>query len=458
MNEILPRHQRKLEFHAPGRRPICDEADAVQEAGRNGASNSMEERRGRSIVRAREARLSAVLARGEADGEGGEPMKDSKIEWTHHTFNPWRGCTKVSAGCANCYAESLSKRNPLSLGIWGPNGTRVVASESMWREPLKWNKQAEAALEQWRTDSYGTPFSPPYPKPERPRVFCASLADVFEDWQGKIVDSNSDVMWEKKGAIVRAGQTTANLVHGEKPATLSNVRDRLFRLIDATPNLDWLLLTKRPENIMKMLPVTWYQGELDPVMKIPDNVWLGTSVEDQKTADERIPHLLKVPAKVRFLSMEPLLGPVRLSRYDYDRHQAIRKAMNSPLALNRDQAESVVPECGVSWVIVGGESGPNARPMHPEWALSIRDQCQAAGAPFFFKQWGDWKPIREMPESEWQQLYEPVREGEPSDSVRECKVETVMFTPEPLPKGALHAFREKEKNIRVRSVDWLHGR
>lgn len=244
---------------------------------------------------------------------------ESKIEWTHHTFNPWRGCTKVSAGCKNCYAETMSGRNPAVLGVWGPRGTRVVAAESYWRQPLKWNAAAAAAG-------------------ERHRVFCASLADVFEG-----PETMPESEWPK---VVAA-------------------RARLFDLISDTPNLDWLLLTKRPQNIMQML-IDAGRGFQD----LPPWVWIGTSVEDQAAADERIPHLLRVPARVRFLSCEPLLGPVDLAPW-------LWFGVADP-----------APSGDIHWVIVGGESGAGARPMHPEWARSLRDQCQAAGVSYFFKQWG----------------------------------------------------------------------
>ena len=186
---------------------------------------------------------------------------NSKIEWTTHTFNPWRGCQKVSAGCANSYAEAFSRRNPAVLGQWGPDGVRVIAKDSYWQQPLKWDRQAAAA---------GGP---------RPRVFCASLADVFE-----------------------------------RRPELVEPRGRLFRLIDATPHLDWLILTKRPENIVGMMPAYFpnYLAEAGAMNQeaVRENVWLGTSVEDQAAADERIPELLKMPARVVFLSCEPLLGPV----------------------------------------------------------------------------------------------------------------------------------------------------
>lgn len=236
--------------------------------------------------------------------------ENSAIEWTDHTFNPWIGCTKVSPGCDRCYAETLATNR---LGVaWGPHAERRRTAESTWRQPLAWNRRAER-------------------EGKRARVFCASLADVFD-----------------------------NQVPGQW-------RSDLWRLIRNTPHLDWLLLTKRPQNIARMLP-----GPQDNCL--PEwgdgwtNVWLGTTAENQAEADRRIPHLLAVPAARHFLSCEPLLGPVNITRWLTD---------------GRDQA---IPE--LDWVIAGGESGPGARPMHPDWARSLRDQCQAAGVPFFFKQWG----------------------------------------------------------------------
>lgn len=269
---------------------------------------------------------------------------NSNIEWTHHTFNPWRGCTKVSPGCKHCYADTLSKRNPGTLGIWGKQGTRVVAVESYWRQPLAWNKTAALAG-------------------ERARVFCASLADVFEG-----PETMPAASWQ---AVTAA-------------------RLRLFGLIEQTPWLDWLLLTKRPEHIMGMVPMRWIDG-------LPDNVWIGTSVEDQERADERIPALLQVPARVRFLSCEPLLGPVdlggvRLGR-GYDA-PPVGKESYDPLGniYEGNELIGISFEPGIHWVIAGGESGGNARPMHPAWAQSLRDQCETAGVAFHFKQWGEYWP------------------------------------------------------------------
>ena len=234
---------------------------------------------------------------------------DSKIEWTHHTFNPWWGCERVSPGCQHCYAESLAKR--YGHKVWGKQSPRRFFGENHWNEPLRWNRDAQAAG-------------------ERRRVFCASMADVFEERE--------------------------NLIHE---------RLRLWDLIEATPWLDWLLLTKRPQNVLLLSPIRWDR------FGWPDNVWIGTTVEDQQRADERVPILCAIPARVRFLSCEPLIGPVNL-----------QVGWLSP----------TFPALHVDWVIVGGESGPGARPMDPEWARSLRDDCERFAVPFFFKQWGDWLP------------------------------------------------------------------
>jgi protein gp37 len=294
--------------------------------------------------------------------------QNSKIEWTHHTFNPWRGCTKVSEGCKNCYAETMSKRNPAVLGIWGDDGARVVAKEAYWRLPLKWNK---AVFDD----------APLYGEKKRLRVFCSSLADVFED----------------------------------RPE-LVEPRRRLFGLINETPDLDWLLLTKRPENIERLFDDVQRHWGWDEDLSVM-NVWLGTSVENQEQADKRIPELLKIPATVRFLSCEPLLGPVDLTQVSLTNHirEGLRKACGD------DAANSITADIArlnaltgewfdgwdsgidrkIDWVIAGGESGSNARPMHPGWARSLRDQCQAARVPFFFKQWGEFAPYVGSPGQTW---------------------------------------------------------
>jgi len=288
---------------------------------------------------------------------------NTKIEWATHTLNPWRGCTKISAGCQFCYADQLSKRNPSTLGIWGPNGTRVVASEAMWKQPVKWNRLAACCC---RKEPADHEHESGCPQRNRPRVFCASLADIFEQWDGPVLTSNGD-NWRD---LSKGGW-----------GTLDDVRRRLFALIDATPNLDWLLLTKRPENIRRMLPAYFPGGYIAEAGSMNregarGNLWLGTSFSTQADADKNIPELLKCRnlAPVLFVSAEPLLGPVDLS--------AIPAGIDGK----------------INWVITGGESGHHARPMHPDWARGLRDQCQAAGVPFFFKQWGEYLPIGQQPE------------------------------------------------------------
>jgi protein gp37 len=285
--------------------------------------------------------------------------KDSGIQWTHHTFNPWRGCTRVSEACRFCYAETLSKRNPSTLGVWGPKGTRVVASEAMRRAPLKWDREAGE-------------------KGERHRVFCASLADIFEDWPGFMVDSRGLTLHVNASGAWKPGPLRDGRECGFVPVTMGDCRDRLFELILATPNLDWLLLTKRPENIERLWPVGHEFTGPGPV-EWP-NLWLGCSVEDQATAAERIPHLLRCPAAVRFLSVEPQIGSIDLRRGVYT------NVGGGDLGTTLD---------GIGWLIQGGESGPHARPFEVGWARGLRDQCAAAGVAFFLKQLGSeprWSP------------------------------------------------------------------
>lgn len=366
--------------------------------------------------------------------------ENSKIEWTTHSWNPWRGCTKVSPGCKNCYAETLSGRNPGMLGVWGPQGTRVVAAESAWREPLKWDRQAKAALDQYerliadpsytKTEAYQNGFR--WTKPDRPRVFCASLADVFEDWQGTMVNAAGMSLWKSWNAdAVIASEDRPH--PRTSPLTMDDVRMRLFRLIDATPHLDWLLLTKRPENITRMMPpathvshdVAGRKGltlsETGPLVIRP-NLWLGTSVEDQQWADERIPHLLRVPARVRFLSVEPLLGPVRLNAI---------KGITMDGRPGTGTFNSLFR--GISWVIVGGESGGTKcsppRPCNVEWVRSIVEQCKVAGVACFVKQlgkvptasyyddfrseWEDWRGLEWPDACDWNH-----RDGQPPLTAR----------------------------------------
>lgn len=336
-------------------------------------------------------------------------MAETKIEWADFTFNPWMGCTKVSPACAHCYAERDQKVK------WGPSGTRVLTSDANWKKPLKWDREA-ADRQAWHS-TYSSS------DPQRPKVFCASLADVFEDWQGPIHDNRGAVVYRNRFCDEWFTRLEREPSIDDHHITMSDVRQRLFDLIDATPNLDWLLLTKRPENIPKMWPnalcdyrVCQAVQGVEPKVYCPHdscdiddgirqsprkNVWLGTSVENQEYADRRIPELLKCRdlSPVLFLSCEPLLGPVDLcypgSLYPYGPDYCCSGfecgchglPCDPPAYLNKAFG-------GVDWVIAGGESGSDARPSHPDWFRSIRDQCQAANVPFLFKQWGEWVPQR----------------------------------------------------------------
>ena len=255
-------------------------------------------------------------------------MQNTNIEWCDHSFNAWTGCSKSSPACKFCYAEMWAKRAGRDFNV-------RVRSKT-WKDPLKWNRKAEQ-------DQGASDF-------RRPRVFSNSLSDWLDD--------EVPVEW---------------LVD-------------LLNLIDSTQNLDWLLLTKRPQN--------WKRRIMDALAKAPEgslriayewvgcnnppkNVWIGTTVENQEMAERRIPMLLSIPAKIRFLSCEPLLGPLKIDH--------IRIGDNQWFPLQH-----------IHWVIAGGESGGNARPMHPDWVRSLRDQCRAADISFLFKQWGEWVSVDQI--------------------------------------------------------------
>lgn len=252
------------------------------------------------------------------------------IQWTDHTFNPWVGCTRVSPGCQHCYAETMMDHRYGKVQ-WGPQGRRIRTSYDYWRQPAKWNRKAEA-------DGV------------RRRVFVASLADVFEN-------------------------------KPDQRAEMDEWREALFHYPHLYDNLDWLFLTKRPENVMAMVCPIWHERGF------PANVWIGASVENQEQADKRIPELMAIPAAVHFLSAEPLLGPIELP-YRMEWMSNDDWAGNAPPHVTLGDGHE--PDSRIDWVIVGGESGHGARPMNPDWVRSLRDQCQVAGVPFHFKQWGEY--------------------------------------------------------------------
>lgn len=294
--------------------------------------------------------------------------ENSKIEWTDHTFNPWEGCQKVGPGCDHCYAETRNARFAGGTAInWGPGAPRRRTSASNWHAPVLWNNRARR-------------------EGRRDRVFCASLAD----W----ADNAVPIEW---------------LVD-------------LLEVVRTTPHLDWLMLTKRIGIVLQRLQEAhswvldnWPAVDAQPLSQWltdwlecgspPTNVWLGATIVDQEEADRDIPKLLRVPAHRRFLSMEPLLGPVDLKVYHdwLGRSEGGMWCPDCPEhGVGIDPAEhahclgevvDAAPYEGIDWVIVGGESGPGARPMSPDWARTLRDQCKTAGVPFLFKQWGEWVPM-----------------------------------------------------------------
>lgn len=245
----------------------------------------------------------------------------TSIEWTDYSWNPVSGCDKVSPGCDHCYAETIATRFAGTKAY--PDGFKVTLKPERPTDPLR--------KRSWRGK----------------RVFVNSMSDLF---------------------------------HKDVP---DDYIAQVFAIMALAPEITFQILTKRHGRMRSLLnsEAHWRRVGVGGVRVLP-NVWLGVSVEDQQRADLRIPALLDTPAAVRWLSCEPLLGPVDLGAAFGTNYGG-------------DPRED---ETGVDWVVVGGESGPGARPMHPEWARTLRDQCQAAGVPFHFKQWGEWVPEDQSPE------------------------------------------------------------
>jgi protein gp37 len=396
----------------------------------------------------------------------------SGISWTHATFNPWRGCTKVAPECAHCYADGVSKRNPSVLGIWGDNGKRVVAAPSYWKEPIKWNAAAAkgvchdcagkgkikveqqlivaGVVDKVETTTTFAPCrtckSTGKIGPHRRRVFCASMADVFEDWRGPMYDTKEQKLytcpqcghidhdnqdgtghWEK-GTSSKWGEAFERGEHEKSPysywlldcnggqcdyrgemlqTTMADVRVKLFKTIDATPHLDWLLLTKRPENIRKMWPCpldTDGDGNCHICSKgrphYRNNVWLGTSAGTQQSADKFVPALLKCRdlSPVLFVSAEPMLDAVdftlRGNRIEgWDEDWKYDTLAGKEYALPRDDSEPKSPR--IDWLILGVESSGSRLGRlgvfanEREWqdhAFVLVETAKASGVKPFVKQ------------------------------------------------------------------------
>lgn len=296
---------------------------------------------------------------------------ETNIEWASHTGGPYLGCSEVSPGCLHCYARELALSRlerifRAAFGkagfadwqtrpVWGDQATRVL-TRGFWDQARTLNRRAE--------------------KSGQPARMFPSMIDWLDEMPAGIIDQDGT-------------QLTADWVLGE-----------FLKVVHGCDRLTWLLLTKRPENFRRRLQsvigywaahegggatAEWVIAWLDGTA--PEHVWIGTTTEDQTRADQRVPELLKIPAAVRFLSVEPMVGPVDLTHMD-------RTSETDPgySALEFRDGDEGDLKTAIDWVICGGESGHGARPMHPVWARSLRDQCEAAGVPFFFKQWGAWLP------------------------------------------------------------------
>jgi protein gp37 len=260
-------------------------------------------------------------------------MGQTKIEWTNKVWNPITGCSPVSEGCQNCYAKRMAYRLKGRYGYPKDDPFRVTFHPDRLDEPLRWKKPC--------------------------RIFVCSMGDLF----------HGNVLWDWQISI--------------------------FEAICKTKH-NYLFLTKRVDNMRCFFQTLedWNPTEWP-------NVWLGVSVEDQKTTDERIPILLQIPAAKRFVSVEPMLGTMDISNYLPQYKFAYDDPVTEQTCYRDEPIKSAGAyktkiEDGLNWVICGGETGPKARPLHPDWVRLLRDQCQAAGVPFFFKGWGD--------KGEWEQL------------------------------------------------------
>lgn len=307
----------------------------------------------------------------------------TKISWATHTWSPWIGCSKVASGCTNCYAEAdfAIRRKKV---VWGPKGSRVKTSDAYWKKPLRWNAMVDDDREMFRDCCYEGRNDPILIEPHHPKVF-PSLCDPFEDWSGEIVDSS--------------GERLDKFDEQWRPATMNDLRCDMFKLIDATPNLDWLLLSKRPENILHMWPIVEgspYIAEAgamnDYQLNRRENVWLIYSASDQESLEAGMRYLLKCRtlSPVLGLSLEPLLGPVNLKLAT----ECDRNCNEYTYAECPGTSGPCIMQRLVDWVIVGGESGHNARPCALEWIDDIRRQCEAAKVPCFIKQMGS-NPVTE---------------------------------------------------------------
>ena len=305
-------------------------------------------------------------------------MSKSEIEWCDRTWNPVMGCTPISAGCANCYAKRMAERFAGPWGLDPENPFAVGMHPERLKEPLRWKKPS--------------------------MVFVCSMSDLFhEDVPDDFIIQIFEVM------------ANAQLFFGH----------------------NFLVLTKRPERMKSIIeriqayieeqkkPISNEDGTTTRKMVFAfplQNIWLGVTAENQEQADKRIPLLLQTPAAKRFVSVEPMLGPVDMNNItvpaEYDRlnPSGFYPSKFNALTTHYDDEHFHQPPAKLDWVICGGESGPGSRPMHPEWARSLRDQCECAGVRFMFKQWGEWVPFydRDKDDPDWNNV--------PKESNQICRI------------------------------------
>ena len=290
-------------------------------------------------------------------------MENSKIGWTQDTVNFWIGCDKVSPGCKNCYAEADQAKRRGRV-VWGKHGTRSVTSYAYWRKLLSWQRMAEAA---------GV----------KRLVFAQSLSDTFEDFDGPVVNAKGQRLYKPYGTDVDdmpVFDRHYNTEVTDEPLTLADLRLEAFKIMERCPNLIFLCLSKRPENMQSMVPEHWSGGW-------PANIAAGASTENQEELEKRLPALVNVPAKIHFLSCEPLLSHLDFMNIYSEEPEYCCSGRDC--GCGGMPIEPPLLYGHIDWVIVGGESGHKARPMQKAWALDIQRQCKRAGVPFFFKQWGE---------------------------------------------------------------------
>lgn len=329
----------------------------------------------------------------------------TRIEWTDKTWNPWVGCSKVSPGCSHCYAESWADR-------FGRKFTDRTRTKD-WKAPIRWDRQFVEAVRFYKEEDIG-------PEPTRPKVF-PSLCDWLDE---KVpIEWLADFLW----------------------------------LIYKTPNIDWILLTKRPQNWLHRIEATeyWMNGKFGPknflvgnwlLGTAPPNIWLGISCEDQQRADERISELLKIPAAVRWVSCEPLLGPIDLNSVEFGSNT--RQSALSPTYMGRPYSH----DAKLDWLVIGGESGTKARPCDLDWIRSLVKQSKKAGVPVFVKQLGsnaeqDLSAV--IPSaSEWETQQDPMEAAQWDIHRHHCKLQLQH------PKGGDPS--EWPEDLRVR--EWPKGK